>query len=117
MLLIPIGMNQAYALEYIDEEHGFSIDYPIGWDIENEFISQDGIDFLVTFYDDIDGWSSMIDVSHYPNISLVQVGTDQQWLNGLNMGLMQGCELQTIEVYGSTCSNYKLIDSKVVKTL
>ena len=114
VLLIPITMNNVYALEYLDEEHGFSIEYPIGWSVENEFVSQDGIDYLVTFYDNDNGWSSMLDVRHFPNTSLVQVGTDQQWHNAINMGLNQSCELQTFDVYGSTCSNHKLIDSKIV---
>ncbi len=114
VLMIPIGMNQAHALEYTDEEQRFSINYPIGWDIDNEFVSQDGVDFVVTFYDDINGWASMLDIRHNPNISFVQVGTDQQWLNSINMVLAQSCELATIKEYGYACSDHKLIDSRVV---
>jgi len=106
--------TQAYGETYNDEVNGFSMEYPTGWDIENEFVSQDGIDYVVTFYDDIDGWLSMLDVRHIPNYSMVPVGTDQQWLNVLNMGLSQECESSTLEVYGYICSNHKLIDSRVV---
>jgi len=106
--------TQAYGETYNDEVNGFSMEYPTGWDIENEFVSQDGIDYVVTFYDDIDRWLSMLDVRHIPNYSMVPVGTDQQWLNGLNMGLSQECESSTLEVYGYICSNHKLIDSRVV---
>jgi hypothetical protein len=114
VLLIPITMNNVYALEYLDEEHGFSIEYPIGWNIENEFVSQDGVDYLVTFYDNVDGWSSMLDVKHLPHTSVALVGTEQQQLNGLNLGLEQSCDLSTFEEHGFSCYNHKLIDSKVL---
>jgi hypothetical protein len=114
IFIISFGMNQAHATEYIDEERRFSINYPTGWEIENEFVSQDGIDYIVTFYDDMEGWTSMLDIRYFPNLSMVQSGTDQQWLNGLNIGLAQGCELFTFKEYGSLCSNHKLIDSRIV---
>jgi hypothetical protein len=114
VLLIPILVNQVHATEYRDEERRFLINYPTGWDIENEFVSQDGVDYIVTFYDDIDGWTSMLDIRYFPNLSMVQSGTDQQWLNTLNMGIKQSCELSTIEEYGYLCSDHKLIDSRVV---
>ena len=114
VLCIMMGMAEAYGLQYTDEEQGFSIDHPTGWGIENTFFSESGVDYLVTFYDDLSGWNSMLEIRHAPNISLVQAGTDEQWLNALNVGLEQNCELLTLEVYGSICANHELIDSRVI---
>ena len=71
VFLISIGLLDANAEIYKDEQQGFSINYPNGWYIENEFYSQDGVDYLVTFYDNIDGWSVMLDVRHFPNSSMM----------------------------------------------
>ncbi len=114
VLCTPLGIIQAYGLQYVDEEQGFSIDYPAGWGVENTFFSESGVDYLVTFYDDTSGWSSVLVVRYAPSVSLVWAGDDEQLLNALSMGLEQNCELSTLEVFGSTCTNHELIDSRVI---
>ena len=71
LLLVPYGAVHVHGLEYVDEEKGFLIEYPSGWTSENEFVLLDGIEYLVTFYDDLDGWTSMLEVRYHPETSFI----------------------------------------------
>ena len=113
-LCISFGTEKAFGLQYVDEEQGFSINFPDGWEIDDAFFTDSDIDYLVTFYDDIDSWGSMLEIRHIRNTSLNQTGTDEQWLNLLYVSIEQNCRTTTIEQYGFMCSDHELIDAKTI---
>ena len=107
---------------YEDRDFGFSIKYPVDWDVDDTVIEyepypgqHDGGFSPVGFYNDINYWDFSVSVSKLENDFSAKNYQGQQYLNDVIELLRGDCKDATFVDWGYTCSNHVIVDSKITE--
>ena len=105
---------------YKNQDYGFEIDFPKDWSMDDSLLTleanpgyDDGSASFVIFYEDY-LWNHSIEVGFIKNDFIVKNYDGQDHLDRLETELEEICITSTIELYGATCSDHKIIESKVI---
>jgi len=96
---------------YYSEEFGFSIDYPEEWSFDDEPFSIENYISVITFYDNIDAWNSMFDVSYIIGGEGANL-EDEYYIDYLLNIEQDICEFTSFDTETYICSDFVLLDSK-----
>ena len=119
--LSMISISPAFAETFENPDYGFSIDYPRNWIVEDELYVyepdlgyNEGTADFVIFYRD-KSWTSYIDILFIKNDFLPKNYDGQKYLDRLEIELEEICQIRTLEWDGYLCSDYNVIDSKIIQ--
>ncbi|MGI0021824.1 MAG: HYR domain-containing protein, partial [Nitrososphaeraceae archaeon] len=108
--------------KYDNDEFGFSIGYPQGWDLDDSYVEPvenpgifDLTSYPVGFYNDIDAWEAYFEVKYVVNDNAAKSYRGSQYLDKLIDILREDCKLVSFEIDGFICSNHSIVDSKIIK--
>jgi len=110
-LLITINSSMESAFgqfeTYENLEYGFSIEYPLGWIIDDNLPQENPWIEIVAVLPDQDYWSKGIYVNLWKNYATV---TPQEHLERHNENALAWCSSRSVENDGFTCGNYLLVN-------
>ena len=119
---IPVFEKFEKLQKYHNDEYGFTINYPVGWDVDESYVeplSYPGLFDMsyspVGFYDDEDSWESYFEVKYIENDKTARENKGTRYLDAFVQLLRDDCKISSFEYEGYTCSNHSIIDSKIVK--
>ena len=108
--------------KYDNNEFGFSVGYPQGWDADDSYVEPltnpgvfDLTSYPVAFYNEIDEWEAYFEVKFIENDSTAKSYRGSQYLDELTDIIREDCKLTTLEIDGFTCSNHSIVDSKIIE--
>ena len=115
------NIPMSFAELYENQEFGFEIDFPTGWYVDEYLIIYDAIpgyydesiDF-VGFYDDETWPNHSINIGFVKNYFIAENYEGQEYLDRLETELTEVCQTTTMEFDGYTCSDNKIIESKMI---
>ena len=108
--------------KYDNDEFGFSVGYPQGWDVDDSYVEPvtnpgffELASFPVAFYNEIDEWEAYFQVKFTVNDKAAISYRGSQYLDELTDILREDCKLLTLEIDGFTCSNHSIVNSKIIE--
>ena len=113
-LLIPFAIEYASASEYHSPSFGFTVQYPDEWDYDDELFIADGRIFVVGFYDNIEEYSTVLDIQIIEEKLTGRVGTDQQQLQLLSHIYQGYCDVSSYNVEGYICEDFEIEYARVL---
>jgi len=113
--IIPVSKNQESTL-YQNSEFGFSILSLGGWVYDDAQVLElgDGVKAIVTFWDNEEFYTSLIDVNFAPNASIPPNSHDGDILDIAMNSMQRQCDSSTVELNGYTCSNFVELGQKTI---
>ena len=119
LFVLPI---ESHAEKYQNQEYGFEINFPEGWYLDDYLITyepvpgyDEGSASFVGIYDDSNFWSHAIEIGFIKNDVIARNYDGQEYLDRFGMTLAEYCQTITLDYDGFTCSDHKIIESKMIK--
>ena len=119
LFALPID---SHAEKYQNQEYGFEIDFPDGWYLDDYLITyepipgyDEGSASLVGIFDDSIFWNHVIEVGFIKNDVIAINYEGQEYLDRFGMTLAEYCQTATLDYDEFTCSDYQIIESKMIK--
>ena len=107
-----LGIREVYHFDLYE----FSMVPPVGWDIVDAPVSDTTNTVSITsVYDDVDSYTSFLNVNFFKNDIGVENYKGQQYLDYLANQLSDLCESTTMEFFGYGCSNFDVTDKKITE--
>ena len=106
---------------YINEDYGFSLEYPSNWFVDDKIRTFDpapGFDdgavrILAFFNDNPDLWQNMIEIQVIKNDVIALNNDGQSYLDKVVTRLTEYCEIRNFKIDGYECSNHSIIDTRI----
>lgn len=108
------SISPSYTESYKNTKFHFSIDYPGGWNVDDSDTGNPE-DAIVSFADDPEYYRGLLNVFLYENTLEEANLSDKQYFDFLINDIETTCESATIKESGYLCSNFKLMDSKLIE--
>ncbi len=125
LALFLIGLTiPVFGELYVNEEYGISIEYPDGWNVENESIVYDenlgydeGSVSVEFFYvgNDPENADISLEIIWIKNDVYVMNYEDQDYIDRLSLQISEGCIFSNFDIDGRTCSNEKIISIETLE--
>lgn len=119
---IPVFEKFEKLQKYHNDEYGFTISYPVGWDVDESYVEPLSIPgmfdmtyYPVGFFDDEDSWESYFEIKYIENDKTARENKGTRYLDAFVQLLRDDCKLASLEYDDFTCSNHSIVDSKIVK--
>jgi hypothetical protein len=103
------------------QNSNFVVQYSENWDIDNEIIDLDtnpdvasSATSFVAFYDNIDEWTSSLEIVLYENEQGAMKYSGNHYLDYLVVLLREDCTILSFEVEGYVCSNHSITNSEII---
>ena len=113
-VLILFAVEFTHATEYNSPSFGFSVDYPEDWDYDDELFITEGRIFVVGFYDNIEEYSTVLDIQIIEEKLTGRVGTDQQQLELLSHIYQGYCDVSSFDIEGYICEDFNIEYTRVI---
>ncbi|MGQ0791339.1 MAG: hypothetical protein ACT4NJ_03835 [Nitrosopumilaceae archaeon] len=116
-----VEINTEGFSENIDEEFGYSIKYPSGWDMGSNLEPgtksevYDMMYYVLTLYDETEVWVTRFEVKYIENDKLASENQGANYLDALVDVLKEDCKMSSFDNGGFTCKNHSIIDSKIIQ--
>jgi hypothetical protein len=104
------------------QNSNFIVQYSGNWDVDNEVMDLGAIPGVsssttsfVAFYDDIDEWSSYLEIIRYENEQGAMKYSGNSYLDYLVELLRNDCTIVSFDIEGYVCSNHSITNSEIIQ--
>ena len=112
---------ETYSL-YENQKYGFSIEYPYNWNVDDSIMEiEPELDYhsggisVVGFSSDPDWAGTILDIFFLNNHVSAMNYEGKEYLTELEKELKEFCESDPFAEFGEHCSDYSIIDSKIIE--